>query len=58
MSYQPGFCKDLLVTAEYDTEGVNVGAAVRLWKHVSLHAFTREFKSVAGGIRYECVLLH
>lgn len=58
VSYQPGFCKDLLVTAEYDTEGVNVGAAVRLWKHVSLHAFTREFKSVAGGIRYECVLLH
>lgn len=58
VSYQPGFYRDLTVSAEYDTEGVNVGAAVRLWKHVSLHCFTRDFKSVSGGIRYECVLLH
>lgn len=58
VSYSPGFCRELLVSAEYDTQGINVGTAIRLWKHVSVHVFTREFKSVAGGIRYECVLPH
>lgn len=57
ISYSPAFYRDLQVTAEYDTQGVNVGAAVRLWRHLSLHVFTREFKTLAGGIRYECVLL-
>lgn len=28
--------------AEYDSDGVNVGAAVRLWKHLSMHAFTHD----------------
>lgn len=43
---------------EYDSDGVNVGAAVRLWKHLSMHAFTHDFTCVSGGIRYECTLIH
>ena len=46
------------VMAEYDSEGFNVGAAARLWRHLSIHVFTREFNSISGGIRYECRLLH
>lgn len=58
VSYSPAWCRELLVSAEYDTQGFNVGTAFRLWRHVSLHVFTREFKSLSGGIRYECVLPH
>lgn len=56
--YTPAFCKELKLMAEYDSDGVNMGAAVRLWKHLSLHAFTHEFNCVSGGIRYECTLIH
>lgn len=58
VSYTPAFCKELKLMAEYDSDGVNMGAAVRLWKHLSLHAFTHEFNCVSGGIRYECTLIH
>lgn len=57
-SYTPAFCKELKVMAEYDSDGVNAGAAVRLWKHMSIHAFTHDFNCVSGGIRYECTLIH
>lgn len=46
------------IMAEYDSDGFNVGAAAKLWKHLSLNVFTREFKCISGGIRYECVLIH
>lgn len=58
VSYTPAFCKELKLMAEYDSDGVNVGAAVRLWKHLSLHAFSHDFNCVSGGIRYECTLIH
>lgn len=58
ISYSPTFCREMTVMAEYDSEGFNVGAAARLWKHFSIHVFTREFNSISGGIRYECRLLH
>lgn len=58
ISYSPAFCREMTVMAEYDSEGFNVGAAARLWKHFSIHVFTREFNSISGGIRYECRLLH
>ena len=58
ISYSPAFCWEMTVMAEYDSEGFNVGAAARLWKHFSIHVFTREFNSISGGIRYECRLLH
>lgn len=56
--YSPSFCKDLKLMAEYDTHGWNIGAALRLWKHLSIHAFTREFAYVSAGLRYECTLIH
>ena len=58
ISYSPAFCREMTVMAEYDSEGFNVGAAARLWRHLSIHVFTREFNSISGGIRYECRLLH
>lgn len=58
VSYSPGFYRELKVIAEYDSHNFNVGAAVRLWKHLSVHAFANDFNSVSGGIRYECVLKH
>ncbi len=56
--YAPGFCKVLSVMAEYDSQGVNVGAAARLWGHLSVFVCTREFNCLAGGVRYEYTLLH
>ena len=58
VSYTPAFCKELKMMAEYDSDGVNVGAAVRLWGHLSMHAFTHGFDCISGGVRYECTLMH
>lgn len=58
ISYTPAFYKQLSVMAEYDSTGFNIGAAAKLWKHLSLHLFTREFNCLSGGIRYECTLIH
>lgn len=56
--YTPSFCKELKFMAEYDTHGWNIGAAMRLWKHLSVNVFTREFTNVSAGLRYECTLIH
>lgn len=56
--YTPSFCRELKLMAEYDTHGWNVGAAMRFWKHLSVHVFTREFTNVSAGLRYECTLIH
>lgn len=58
ISLRPAFYKDMTFIAEYDTKNINVGVAAKLWRHLSLHAFTNGFKSLAGGLRYECTLLH
>lgn len=58
ISYTPAFCRPLSVMAEYDSQGFNLGAAAKLFNHVSLHIFTHDFKCVSGGVRYECILIH
>lgn len=58
VSYIPAFCRELRLMAEYDSHGWNVGGAVRLWRHFTLHAFTRQFTCVSAGVRYECTLIH
>lgn len=58
ISYSPAFCRELTFMAEYDSDGINVGAAARIWRHLSLHLFTRKFNCLSGGIRYECRLIH
>lgn len=58
ISYSPASCREVAFMAEYDSNGFNVGAAVRIWKHLSVHVFTREFNCISGGVRYECRLLY
>lgn len=58
VTLKPAFYKDMTFMAEFDTRTVNVGVAARLWKHLSMHAFTAGFKCIAGGLRYECTLIH
>lgn len=58
ISYSPAFCREVAVMAEYDSDGFNIGGTARIWKHVSIHVFTREFNCISGGIRYECRLIH
>lgn len=58
ISFTPSFYRDLKIMAEYDVQGINMGAAVRLWNHFSIHAFVHDFKAVSGGIRYECRLIY
>lgn len=58
ISYSPASCREVAFMVEYDSDGFNVGAATRIWKHLSIHVFTREFNCISGGIRYECRLLH
>lgn len=56
--YTPAFCRELKLMAEYDTNGWNLGGAIRFWKRLSVHVFTREFTCVSAGLRYECTLIH
>lgn len=58
ISYSPAFCREITFMAEYDSDGFNLGGAARIWKHLSIHVFTREFNCISGGIRYECRLMH
>lgn len=58
VKFVPAFCRQMSFIAEYDTRTFNLGLTGRLWNRVSLHAFTVGFKSVSGGLRYECVLIH
>ena len=53
VSYRPAFLKPLEVMAEYDSKVVNMGVSARLFDHFSLYAYCYDFKTVAGGIRYE-----
>ena len=53
VSYRPAFLKPLEVMAEYDSKVVNVGVSARLFDHFSLYAYCYDFKTVAGGLRYE-----
>ncbi|WP_163211507.1 YjbH domain-containing protein [Bacteroides sp. 519] len=56
--YTPAFLKQISAMAEYDSQGFNLGIAAKVWKHLSMHIFTHEFKCVSGGIRYEYTLIH
>lgn len=58
LRFSPAFCREASVMAEYDSDGFNFGIAARFWKHLSLNVFTREFKGISGGLRYECTLIH
>lgn len=57
ISYTPSFWKNLSLMAEYDSDAVNMGAAARLFGHLSIYVFSYDFKAVVGGLRYEVKLL-
>lgn len=57
VAYSPAFFRELSVMAEYDSNVINVGVAARLFRHLSLHLFCYDFKTVSAGIRYEVKLL-
>lgn len=56
--YTPAFLKKVSLMGEYDSSGLNLGAAAKLWNRISLHLYTRQFKCISGGIRYEYTLIH
>jgi hypothetical protein len=58
IAYRPPFMKPLTLIVEYDTNGVNAGASVRLFNHISAHLFSYNFQTVSGGLRYEFDLIH
>ncbi len=56
LSYEPSFYTDLKLMADYNSEIMSLGGAVRLFNHFSLHAYCYDFKAFAGGVRYEIKL--
>lgn len=52
-SFSPQFAPMVRVMGEYDTRGVNVGIGARLFRHLNLTCFTREFKGVSATVSYQ-----
>ena len=52
-SFSPQFAPMVRVMGEYDTRGVNVGIAARLFRHLNLTCFTREFKGISATVSYQ-----
>jgi hypothetical protein len=50
--YVPQTVKDIYAACEYDTKGFNIGLGGTLFHHLGMNVWTREFKSVSGGINY------
>ena len=51
-SFSPALWRGLTLMAEYDSKGVNLGAAARVSRHFELFAFCYDMQAVSGGIRY------
>lgn len=56
VQYRPAFFRDFSLMAEYDSDAVNVGASVHLFRHLSAYVFCYDFQNVCGGLRYEVEL--
>ncbi len=56
LSYCPSFYSDCEFMADMKCEKVSIGAAVKLFDHLSINAFCYDFKAFAGGLRYEIKL--
>lgn len=53
ISYKPAFYDKLMVSADYDTKGVNLGANVILFNHWNIYAYERDFKKFGFGMSYQ-----
>ncbi|MGZ2371944.1 YjbH domain-containing protein [Ancylomarina sp. YFZ004] len=56
VSVSPSFMKQFSLIAEYDSQSLNVGASVLLFKHLYLHAFANDLKHFVGGFAYKIYL--
>lgn len=52
IDYAPLRNDRLHLTAEYDTQGLNLGASYRLWNSFQLFAFTHDLRGCAAGVSY------
>ena len=57
IKYTPSFLKQVSVIGEYDSNSINAGFTAMLFNHLSLSAFTHDFKAFSCGLRYEFCLL-
>ena len=58
IEYSPSFLRQVSIIAEYDSNCINTGLTVLLFRHLSLHAFSYDFKAISFGLRYEFCLLN
>lgn len=56
VGYTPAFWDKMMISAEYDTQGVNIGANVQLFNHWNIYACERDFKKVSFGMSYQFLL--
>lgn len=53
LDFRPSFAKDFRLMAEWDTNGINVGAHLQAFRHLNMLVYTREFKNFGVGISYQ-----
>jgi len=53
MSYTPAFWDKLMVSADYDTHGVNLGANILLFNHWNIFVYERDFEKFGFGMSYQ-----
>lgn len=58
LAFEPGFCRNLRLIAEYDSKVYNAGISARFFNHLSVNAFLYDMKNFSAGIRYEYVIKH
>lgn len=56
ISYRPSFCRKGELMVDYNTNIVSIGAAIKLFNHLSINLFCYDFKAIVGGLRYEVKL--
>lgn len=57
ITYTPAFLPEMDVMADYDGTKVSAGASALLFRHIRVHLLTYGFKEIAGGLRYEFILI-
>ncbi len=53
VGYTPAFWDKMMLSVDYDTQGVNFGANVILFNHWNIYAYERDFKKFGFGMSYQ-----
>lgn len=56
VSYNPSIYPDCTIMADLNSDIVSIGAAVKLFNHLSINVYCYDFAAFAGGLRYEIKL--